>query len=84
MNCERTNIIFKENHIHKFTGSARNRRSVIDYILVNTKIATLVKDTCVYKGTDIHSDHFLVIAKLTMPKRWRENKCTKTREGRNI
>jgi hypothetical protein len=39
------NTFFKHKNIHKFTWSARNSRSVIDYVLVNKKTATLVKDT---------------------------------------
>jgi endonuclease/exonuclease/phosphatase family metal-dependent hydrolase len=68
-----TNTFFKHKDIHKFTWSAINCRSIIDYALVNKKTATLVKDARVYRGADIHSDHFLVIAKLAVHKRWRKN-----------
>jgi hypothetical protein len=36
-----------------------------------------MKDTHVYRGPDIHSDHFLVIAKLAMPKIWSRNTVQK-------
>jgi hypothetical protein len=65
-------MFFKHKYIHKFAWSARNSRSMIDYVLVD-KIATLVKDTRVYRGADIHSDHYLVVSKLVMTKRWRSN-----------
>jgi endonuclease/exonuclease/phosphatase family metal-dependent hydrolase len=58
-----TNTLFKQKYIHKFTWNARNCRSITDYVLVHKKTATLVKDTRVYRGADIHSDHFHVIAK---------------------
>jgi hypothetical protein len=42
-----------------------------------------VRDTHLYRGSYIHSVHFLVIAKLALPKRWRKN-TTETGEGRNM
>jgi hypothetical protein len=49
-------------------------------VLVNKKTATLVKDTHVYRGADIYSDHFLVVSKLVTPKRWRKNYVQKQRK----
>lgn len=39
---------------------------------MNKETATLVKVTRVSAGDDIYSDHFLVIAKLTMRKIWKK------------
>jgi hypothetical protein len=70
-----------ENHkhinIHKCTWSGRKCRSVTDYVRVNKKTAALVEDTRLYRGADMYTDHFLVVAKLTMPRRWRKNTLQK-------
>lgn len=36
-----------------------------------------MKDTHGYRGANIHSDHFLVIAKLATPKIWSKNTVRK-------
>jgi hypothetical protein len=60
------NTLIRRNDINKFSWS------IIHYILVNKETATLVKVTRVSAGDDIYSDHFLVIAKLTMRKIWKK------------
>jgi len=57
-----TNTIFRHKDIHKFTWceETRNRKSLIDYIIVEKSLRNTVKDTRVYRGFEIGSDHFLV------------------------
>jgi hypothetical protein len=69
---EITNTFLIHKDIRKFAWCARNCTSIIDYILANKKTTTLMKDTRVYRRKDIHSEHFLVIAKLAMPEKWRK------------
>jgi hypothetical protein len=73
-----TNTFFKHKDIHKFTWSARNCSSLIDYVLVNKKTATLAE------GTRFFAVHVLVAAKLAMSGRWRKKHSTKTREGKTF
>jgi hypothetical protein len=47
---------------HKYTWSARGQRSIIDYVICNKKLSEMVLDTRVYRGPEIESDHYLVIA----------------------
>jgi hypothetical protein len=55
---------------NKFALCDRNCRSLIYYILVNKNTAMLLRDTSdVYRAAGVHSDHFLVIEKLALPKR---------------
>jgi hypothetical protein len=65
-----TNSLFHHKEIHKVTWSAHGSRSIIDYILVNKKAPSLVKDTRVYRGFDVSTNHFLLIFKISLPQKW--------------
>ena len=69
-----TNTFFRKKDINKFTWNARGSRSIIDYVIANNKISKQVQDVHVYRGADIYSDHYLLIAKITIPARWRKIK----------
>ena len=65
-NLRITNSFFPHKDIHKFTWSARGSRSIIDYVLINNKLTAFIHDKKVYRGFDIHSDHFLVVSSLNI------------------
>lgn len=67
-----TNTFFKKRDINKFTWAARGYRSIIDYIIVNQKLAPRVMDTQVYRGRSVNTDHFLVKSKIQLWARWRK------------
>lgn len=69
-----TNTFFRHKEIHKYTWSARGLRSLIDYVIVNDKLSALVEDTRVYRGSDIHSDHYLVLSSIRLLTRWKKYK----------
>jgi len=71
-NLKITNTFFKHKDIHKYTWSARGSRSIIDYIMVNEKLRNQVEDTRVYRGSDIYSDHYLVVATIRILGRWKK------------
>jgi hypothetical protein len=73
-NLKITNTFFGKKDIHKYTWAARGLRSVIDYIIVNRNLSSQVKDTRVYRGSDIYSDHYLVITKISILARWRKQR----------
>jgi hypothetical protein len=52
------------------TWSARGYISIIDYILTNKKLSLLVKDTKVFRGYDVSTDHYLLISKICLPHKW--------------
>jgi len=52
------------------TWSARGYRSIKDYILTNKKLSPLVNDTKVFRGYDVTIDHYLLISKIHLPKKW--------------
>lgn len=79
-NMRITNSFFRKKDIHKYTWSARGTRSIIDYILANNKICRQVQDVHVYRGSDIYSDHYLVVAKIALLARW---KTIKTAQIKN-
>lgn len=69
-----TNTFFRKRDIHKYTWTARGQRSLIDYVLVNNKMKSLVQDVRVFRGSEIGSDHFLVIAEVKLQTKWKRNK----------
>jgi endonuclease/exonuclease/phosphatase family metal-dependent hydrolase len=68
-NMKIMNRLFQHKDSHKYTWSARDQRSVIDYIIYNKKLSEMVLDTRVYRGPEIESDHYLVIAPIRIPPR---------------
>jgi endonuclease/exonuclease/phosphatase family metal-dependent hydrolase len=81
-NMKITNTFFRKKDIHKFTWSARGTRSLIDYVLVNEKLCNNVTDVRVYRGSDIGSDHFLVVAKLNLFAKWKNLSKKQERQPR--
>jgi len=65
-----TNTFFRHKEIHKTTWSARGYRSIIDYILTNKKLSPLVNDTKVFRGYNVTTDHYLLISKIHLLKKW--------------
>jgi hypothetical protein len=51
------------------TWSARDYRSIIDYILTNKKLSPLVQDIKVYRGYDVATDRYLLISKICLPQK---------------
>ena len=74
-----TNGFFRKKDIHKYTWAARGYRSIIDYVMINKKVAGSVRDTRVYRGADICSDHFLVVATVDLYTKWKKMKPLNTR-----
>lgn len=74
-----SNTFKKKKDIHKFTWAARGCRSVIDYVIGNKKIAKHIEDTTVKRGSDIGSDHFLVISRIKLLTRWKKERITQAR-----
>lgn len=73
-NFKITNTFFRKLDINKYTWSARGLRSIIDYVIINDKLRSQVIDVHVYRGCDINSDHYLVMAKLVLYSKWKEMK----------
>ncbi|PSN41135.1 hypothetical protein C0J52_05209 [Blattella germanica] len=66
------NTFFKHKGIHKFTWRERGSQSIIDYVIVNRKATNLAQDVRVFRGSDVSSDHFLVVAKFILHARWKK------------
>lgn len=71
-----------EREIFKYTWEARGTKSLIDYILVNSKLVKLLIDTHVYRGAELNSDHYLVMSKFRLYARWNKPGRNK-RQGRD-
>ncbi len=61
-----TNSLFKHKKIHQFTWEdvTQNRKSIIDYVIVDKDLGKDVIDTRVYRSFEIGSDHYLVGSKI--------------------
>jgi ABC-type uncharacterized transport system ATPase subunit len=75
-----TNTFFCKKDIHKYTWTARDLRSLMDYIIVNRKLSGQVIDTNVLENM-IFSDHYLVISKIHLYIRWKSQKKRKTQNS---
>jgi len=58
-----TNSFYRHEDMHKFTWEARGTKSVIDYIIINDKLKSNIKDTRVFRRSKIDSDCKLVESK---------------------
>ena len=67
-----TNTFFKKRDINKYTWTARGQRLMIDYFLINDKLRPQMKDVHVYRGCDIGSDHYILIAEFKRWSKWRK------------
>jgi len=61
-----TNTFFQHKGNHKYTWreDKRNKKTIIDYIIVDKELKSVVQDSRVYRGFEIGSDHHLVLSKL--------------------
>lgn len=64
------NSFFEHKDIHKYTREepSRNEKSIIDYIIVERENRMAINDVVVKRGFEIHSDHYLVVAKIKRHK----------------
>ena len=60
---EITNSFYRHKDIHKFTWEARGTKSVKDYIIINDRLKSNIKDARVFRGIEIDSDHNLLESK---------------------
>jgi hypothetical protein len=50
------NTFFRHKNIHKFTWEARGIKSIIDYIIINENLKNAIKDTRVFRGSEINTE----------------------------
>lgn len=79
-----TNTFFRKKDINKYTWNARGSRSIIDYVIANKKMSSQIRDTHVFRGNDISSDHFLVTSKVEIWARWKKLKCSTKLQNQNF
>lgn len=65
-----TNSFFKHRRIHQVTWEdiTQNRKSTIDYVIVDQDIRKFVRDTRVYRSFEIGSDHHLLGSQISIKK----------------
>lgn len=63
------NGYYQHKDIHKYTWieEARQRKSIIDYIIIKQKSKIIVQDVRVYRGATCGSDHYLLRANMIFP-----------------
>jgi hypothetical protein len=80
-NLKISNTFFIHKNIHKYTWEAKGTKSTIDYIIINNKLNDNIKDTRVFRGSEIDSDDMLVESRLEFTKRNTYNKRKKEKES---
>ena len=70
--------IFAHKHIHKGTWRSPDGSTVnqIDHICISWRWTSALQDVRVYHGTDVASDHYLLVAKLKMKLKCRDKSRT--------
>jgi hypothetical protein len=53
-------MFFRYKNIHKFTWEARGIKSIIDYIIINENLKNAMRDTTVFRGSEIYTDYYLL------------------------
>lgn len=57
--------------IHMYTRKEGRVKSVIDFVIVDERLKSKVRDTRLYRGVGLHADHHLVICRFGgISKRW--------------
>ncbi|XP_044760257.1 uncharacterized protein LOC123317714 [Coccinella septempunctata] len=61
-----TNTFYEHKDIHKYTrqGPKREDRSIIDYIVVERDSRREVNDVRVYRGAELGTDHYMLVARM--------------------
>jgi hypothetical protein len=80
-----TGTFFRHKNIHKFGWEARDTKFIIDYINNIEKLSTAMRDTRVFGGSEIETDHYLLQRKFKICKQYyikkRNIKSTKATEN---
>jgi len=87
--CGPNNLVFggtinRYRNIHKNTWVSPDRRTTnqIDHVTINKSWRSLLLDTRVYRGADVGSDHYLVVADIQL--RLRKASKPSTRRKRAV
>ncbi|CAG4976084.1 unnamed protein product [Parnassius apollo] len=74
-----TNTFFRHKKIHMYTWERGDDRSMIDFVIVDERMRSAVVDTRVYRGSNVGTDHYLVLCRINgLFKRWRHRTSVST------
>ena len=78
--------IFSAQKIHKYTWyrDSSGQRSLIDFCIVSADLFSTVSDVCVKRGTELSTDHHLVVCTLKALKLLRKRKTFRPRKTYRI
>ena len=76
-NFKITNILFPHKECHKYTWSARNSQSIVDYVITNSKLFNFVLDTRVFRSFELETDNFLLVSTCRFPPKWLKTRKSK-------
>ncbi|CAK1594622.1 unnamed protein product, partial [Parnassius mnemosyne] len=73
------NTFFRHKRIHMYTWERGDDRSMIDFIIVDERMRSAVVDTRVYRGSNVGTDHYLVLCRINgLFRRWRHRTSVST------
>ncbi|KAF1010546.1 MAG: hypothetical protein GAK29_05048 [Acinetobacter bereziniae] len=69
-----SNTWFKHKLIHMYTWHRGDSKSLIDFVVYDERLRKLVKDTRAMRGSECGSDHYLVVSKVALGRKWKYEK----------
>ena len=67
-----SNTLFRHKDIHTYTWGRNDQKSVIDMMLIDSRLRNTIMDTRAYRGPTLGTDHYLVISRFVgLFKKWR-------------
>lgn len=77
------NTLFQHKDCHKYTREerGRNEKSIIDYVITEKSARGIVQDVRVYRGAELSTDHYLLIAKIKQNNNTENNRNNKKKNS---
>jgi hypothetical protein len=69
-----SNTWFRHKSIHQYTWQRGDQKSMIDMVVYDERLRGHVRDTRVYRGAECDTDHYLVVSRVDLGRKWMHKK----------